>query len=254
MGQSLSAAAVSLTVAGNEGIAPFLTLFLLGIIEKSNPTLLNIEPAMEGIISSWFGLVVLGILTLLEFVAKCVPVIDSLVDSAMTFIVPVMSIAGTFSTLGLYGSNDDDVDGADGAQRKLSIAAGALIVFKIFIVVVGVGFSLGMHFFKMIVRLVGEGWLTNCLAVLEVMFCCVTVTMAVFIREIAIFVACCMGVAVLFTIKHKVYDPWKAKKDAEKEEAASAILAEDDLEGKYEALASNVAPAGGQPADAQKGS
>jgi hypothetical protein len=59
----LSSSAVSLTVSGNTGISPFLTLLLLGIIEKSDPELLNMDGFIEKMLSSWVGLGVLSVLT-----------------------------------------------------------------------------------------------------------------------------------------------------------------------------------------------
>ena len=59
----LSSSAVSLTVAGNTGISPFLTLLMLGIIEKADPELLNMDGFMEKILSNWLGIAVLSILT-----------------------------------------------------------------------------------------------------------------------------------------------------------------------------------------------
>ena len=38
--------------------------------------------------SSWAGLTVWSIMTVLEFVGKCVPVIDQMVDSVEVFVVP----------------------------------------------------------------------------------------------------------------------------------------------------------------------
>lgn len=38
--------------------------------------------------SSWPGLTMWGIMTVLELVGKCVPVIDQMVDSVEVFVVP----------------------------------------------------------------------------------------------------------------------------------------------------------------------
>ena len=84
----LSSSAVSLTVAGNTGISPFLTLFLLGIIERSEPTLLNMDSKMEDILASLPGVGVLGLLTALEFIGKCVPVIDEMIRGGQRLTKP----------------------------------------------------------------------------------------------------------------------------------------------------------------------
>ena len=59
----LSSSAVSLTVAGNTGISPFLTLLLLGIVERADPELLNMDGFIEKILSGWIGISVLAVLT-----------------------------------------------------------------------------------------------------------------------------------------------------------------------------------------------
>ena len=59
----LSSSAVSLTVAGNTGISPFLTLLLLGVVERADPDLLNMDGFIEKVLSSWIGISVLSVLT-----------------------------------------------------------------------------------------------------------------------------------------------------------------------------------------------
>ena len=121
--KTIKAISTSFTVAGNVGISPFLTLFLLGIIERLDSNLLNMNSGMEYMLSSVVGLTLLGILTILEFVGKCVPVIDELIDSVEVFVVPALSVLGTLATMGLLEhaikntdafqeeDNDDDVFG-----------------------------------------------------------------------------------------------------------------------------------------------
>ena len=57
----VTSSAVSLTVSGNTGISPFLTLFLLGVIERSDPELLQMDGWIEKVLSSWISIVILGI-------------------------------------------------------------------------------------------------------------------------------------------------------------------------------------------------
>ena len=98
--QYISTSALSLTLSGNTGVGPFLTLFIVGVIEKADPSLLAMEGWVEKIVASWPAIVIFGILTILEFVGKCVPVIDAVIDSAMTFVVPIFSILGSMSAWG----------------------------------------------------------------------------------------------------------------------------------------------------------
>lgn len=157
----LSACAVTAVVSGNTGVSPFLSLFLVGVVEKIDPTLLNMEGTVEWVLSSWPSLVVLGLLTVLEFVGKCVPLIDTVIDSAMTFVVPVFSVLGSLSTFGLFevANGSSSVEGGAGdegqGRRALSIASGAVVVVQVAIVFVGVVLALSMHAVKMLIRLIG---------------------------------------------------------------------------------------------------
>jgi len=188
----IAAAAVSFTIAGNTGISSFLTLFLVGCIERYDSSLLNMDERMETMLASWPALILLAILTALEFVAMCVPVVDEITDTALTFIVPIVSTIGTLSTFGLYdrfkeSSNSEEYYDDEG--RRLNAGDTAMVAFQCIMVICGICLALTMHFFKMLIRLIGEGWLTNILTILESSWCVTTVLMAVFIRAIAIFVA-----------------------------------------------------------------
>jgi hypothetical protein len=63
-------------------------MFLIGITQKISPESFNMSETMEKIMSSWPGLTMWGIMTVLELVGKCVPVIDQMVDSVEVFVVP----------------------------------------------------------------------------------------------------------------------------------------------------------------------
>jgi hypothetical protein len=93
---TLTSTAVSFVVGGNTGISPFLSLFLVGIVERCNSKLLNMSGFTEALLSSYAGLTFLGAATVLEFVSHCVPVVDQIIDSIMTFVVPIMSVLGMF--------------------------------------------------------------------------------------------------------------------------------------------------------------
>ena len=115
--KTIKAISTSFTVAGNIGISPFLTLFLLGIIERYDETLLNMNSGMENLLSSVTGLGFLGLLTIGEFIGKCIPIVDEMIDSVEIFIVPALSVLGSLATMGLLeiawlesdeGPNEDD--------------------------------------------------------------------------------------------------------------------------------------------------
>ena len=78
----LTTTALSMTVSGNTGVAPFTTLFITGFIERMDPDLLAMEGWTEKVLASWWSLAVFGVLTVLEFIGKCVPIIDEIIDEA----------------------------------------------------------------------------------------------------------------------------------------------------------------------------
>lgn len=53
---TLTATAVSFTVAGNTGVTPFLTLFLVGCVERANPNLLQMDETMETLLASYMAI------------------------------------------------------------------------------------------------------------------------------------------------------------------------------------------------------
>jgi hypothetical protein len=63
-----------------------------------------------------------------------------------------------------------------------------------------------MHGIKMLVRLIGEGWLTYCLTVIETMWVVISLTLAIFVREIAIAFAIIICVTAGYNIKKRYID------------------------------------------------
>lgn len=230
----LSASALSLVISGNTGISPFLSLWIVGLCERVDPTLLNMTGNMEALLSSWPALIFLGVMTILEFLAKCIPVLDEVVDSIMVFLVPVVSAIGSLSTFGVFDStynfsvddidmnnvqvnyNDDAAAAADGAEADgaarfledmgANSHSSALMVLQGFLIVVGIGLALLIHMFKMIVRLLGEGCLTNFITIVETTWIAISITIAIYIRPIAIGVAILLGCAGAFSFKRNFYD------------------------------------------------
>ena len=103
--QYISASALSVTLGGNSGVAPFLTLLIVGIIERADPTLLNMEDWVSKAVASWPSIAVLGALTIVEFVAKCVPCVDAVYESSMAFVAPILSVFGSVSAFGLFNDS-----------------------------------------------------------------------------------------------------------------------------------------------------
>lgn len=191
---------------------------------------------LESIVASWPGLLFLGIMTVLEFVSKCVPVLDEIVDSFMVWIVPFMSILGTLSTMGLVTMNSSgDGSGADDDQgRRLNAASGALLFLQILLICFGIVLALSMHLTKMFVRLLGVGWLTGILTVVEAGWCITTVTMAIFIQQIAIALAVVMVVGAGYVVKRKWWDK-RHSGDEEGGEDGQQIQGDDGATSSYHA-------------------
>lgn len=215
--------AISMVVGGNTGINPFLTLFLVGCIQKSDPTLLNMEGTMEIVLTSWPSLIVLGSGSILEFVSHCVPVLDEIIDSIMTVVVPIMSILGSLSTFGLF--NQFTTSASDQDNRELGDAGHrALVFFQVCMVLFSIGLALCLHLFKMLVRLLGQGWLTGLLTCMETTWTFFAIFLVIFIKSIAILIAVCLLCFAGYAIKRKFVD--KDVPDKKAEEADTIVDAE----------------------------
>jgi hypothetical protein len=151
----LTTTALSFTISGNTGVSPFMSLFLVGIIEKTNPELLQMDGTIEWILSSWLSIVIWGILMVAEIVGKCIPVVDEIIDSAMVFVVPLVSTLASLSTFGLFTAVNNGESIEDEGRRALSIASGILTFLQICIVGIGIILALCMHGMKMLLRLIG---------------------------------------------------------------------------------------------------
>mmetsp|Transcript_10061 Transcript_10061/g.22374 ORF Transcript_10061/g.22374 Transcript_10061/m.22374 type:complete len:240 (-) Transcript_10061:182-901(-) len=229
LSQTITALSTAFTFAGNSGVSPFLTLFIIGAIEKADPTLLDMDTISERILASWPSLVVLSIFSIGEFVGKCVPVLDELIDSAEIFVVPFISIIASLSATGLLSADSTD----DDEHRNLSIASNTLVFLKTVVVLVGMGLALGIHLMKMLLRLFGQGCFTGCITVVEVFFVVVTVTAAVYVEWVAIFVAACMFILTGYILKRKYLN--KKSSDADNlpnrtAESATSSLLDNEIE------------------------
>mmetsp|Transcript_22724 Transcript_22724/g.36804 ORF Transcript_22724/g.36804 Transcript_22724/m.36804 type:complete len:358 (+) Transcript_22724:495-1568(+) len=212
----LASSALSLTVSGNTGISPFLTLLILGVVEISDPTLLNMGDTMEAILAGWYSIAILAILTLLEIVGKCVPVVDEFIDSVEVWVVPVLSIFGTLGVVGLLdlAATDDGLEEqpeettGDQSQGQRLLEGGVgdsfLIAWKVVLVVFGIGLSLLIHFFKMIIRISGLvcclGCCHPCITIVELSVVCCGVVFAILIQPIAIITCLLFLVAASYTV------------------------------------------------------
>jgi hypothetical protein len=236
----ISSSALSLVVSGNTGISPFLTLFVLGLVEMGNPSLLNMGETMEVMLASWWSIGILGILTLGETVGKCIPAIDEIIDSAEVFVVPVISVLASLATLGLLpvpgGSSNADAAGqgesldvlgmlgdSGGDYRLLQeddtvvvaivedesndFGEGFITFTKVFLVIVGIGLSLLIHFLKMLLRVsslvCSGGCCQPCITVMEFSLVISGVVLSILAPAFAIVACIVLLIAAGWVIKVK---------------------------------------------------
>jgi len=245
----ITSSAISLTMAGNTGISPFLTLLLLGLVEIANPELLHMGPAMETLLTSWWSIGILGVLSLGEIIGKCIPALDEAIDSVEVFIVPVLSVLASIATLGLLPGSDTppDVDvvaliEGPGGYRLLqdddtanTFGEGFITFTKVCLVVGGVVLALSIHFFKMIVRVSSIGCTAGCcqpcITITEIAMVVVGVILAVVVPLFAVFAALFLLFAAGYAIRSKCCKP---QKDNDDEPQDKNMDTKDDIEKQQE--------------------
>jgi hypothetical protein len=228
----ISSAAVSLTMAGNAGISPFLTLLLLGVIEMANPELLNMGETMEMLLASWWSIGILGLLAIGEMMGKCIPAVDEVIDSVEVFVVPVVSILATMATMGLLPMPEgsqldagqgqkidaigifDSGDGFRNLQEEIDpdldpnyFGEGFMTFTKFCLVTIGIGLSLAIHFFKMLVRVsslvCSGGCCQPCITIIEYVLVVFGVILAILAPAFAIVASIVLLVAAGYIIRVK---------------------------------------------------
>lgn len=265
--QYISASALSVTLGGNSGVAPFMTLLIVGIIERIDPSILNMEDWVQKVVSSWPSIVVLGALTIVELVAKFVPCVDVVYESSMAFVAPILSIFGSVSAFGLfnvatqeqsrtlyyagqhnmtdygylyepnnYYYEDHIVAGEElNNHRRLAEKSGWLVFLQVMLCLVGIIISILVHLFKLLMRLIGQGCCTCCITTAEYTWTVTSVIITILIVPIAIATAIILIVAAGVGFKKKVWDE-RIKKKHEAAAAAAAktttITAEVETDGK----------------------
>mmetsp|Transcript_26312 Transcript_26312/g.39853 ORF Transcript_26312/g.39853 Transcript_26312/m.39853 type:complete len:285 (-) Transcript_26312:55-909(-) len=216
----ITSAAVSFTMSGNTGISPFLTLFLMGVLERMDGTLLNMDGWIEQVVSSWAGLISFGVLACVEFAGKCIPAVDALIDSINVFVVPVMSVLSTLGSIGLLDAITDATSG-----RRLAMGETALLIFKICLVLFGAILALLIHLCKLLLRLIGlaccAGFCQPFITIVETTTVVSCVFLAVYIKQVAIATAVIFFILAGYGVKKRFID--KKKKESEEEEDAKDV-------------------------------
>jgi len=258
--QYISASALSVTLGGNSGVAPFLTLFIVGIIERVDPNLLNMEEWVSKAVASWPSVAVLGALTIVEFVAKCVPCVDAVYESSMAFVAPVLSVFGSFSAFGLFNAVPEEQSRTLHAEynynmtdaylyyenieefnehRRLAEKSGWLVFLQVMLCSVGVIVAILVHLFKLLMRVIGEGCCTCCITSVEYTWTVTSVIITILIVPVAIGTAAILIVAAGVGFKKKFLD-----KRVEERAAVAAEHSVDQTDGeKKENVGENVCDA-----------
>lgn len=249
--QYISASALSVTLGGNSGVAPFLTLFIVGIIERVDPNQLNMEEWVSKAVASWPSIAVLGALTIVEFIAKCVPCVDAVYESSMVFVAPILSVFGSVSAFGLFNAvpeeqtrtlyaqynmtdahfHNDNI-GEFNDHRRLAEKSGGLVFLQVMLCFVGVIVAILVHLFKLLMRVIGEGCCTCCITSVEYTWTVTSVIITILIVPIAIVTAIILIVAAGVGFKKKVLDKRMERRIEEKAKTAAAVEHSADQTGR----------------------
>jgi Domain of unknown function (DUF4126) len=234
----LTSSAISMVIAGNTGVTPFLTLLIIALLERSDPDLLNMQGKLEEYLASDAGIAILSTVTVLEFLSMCIPIVDEMVDAGMTFIIPIISAIASASTFGLFLQRDDD---NSSEERLLQEGGGGGVSWigplQVFLMLVGIILALSIHFFKMIVRLIGQGW---CLTVMETIWTISTIFIVLYIQPIAIVLAIVICLAAGYGVYRLILRIKKRRADAAVAAAAAGAQPPPKSEGAKAAMAGGV--------------
>jgi hypothetical protein len=242
--QYIGASALSVTLGGNSGVAPFLTLFIVGVIERVDPNLLNMEDWVSKAVASWPSIAVLGALAILELVAKCIPCVDTVYESIMAFVAPILSVFGSVSAFGLfnvvpqeqsrtlyaeynyYNTTDAHFHGENMEEhdqhRRLAERSGWLVFLQVMLCFVGIIVTILVHLFKLFMRVIGEGCCTCCITSVEYAWTVTSVIITILIVPLAIATAIILIIASGVGFKKKVWDKRIEKRRMEEEKAKAA--------------------------------
>lgn len=228
---SLKILALSFTVSGNSGISPFLTLLTLLAVNRVNPYFLNMKDYLQPVAEHWLTLLTMTGLTFIELIAKCIPCIDELVDSIVLFIIPFVSVASTLCTFGMYSESNESTENISNYEREyyynniddnvqnfynenryqnlryrqltVDFNVSALVIIQIISIILGIGLSICLHLFKMVVRLMGEGCLTCSITILEYIFVIFTLITTIWMHEVALFVGTGFIIISILTLSRR---------------------------------------------------
>jgi hypothetical protein len=126
-----------------------------------------------------------------------------------------LGVAGVLEYVTMNTATTADVESSigqrflqgDGEHDNNNAGENFLIVWKVLLVVMGIGLSLLIHFFKMLVRISGLvcccGCCQPCITILELTAVCLGVVFAIFIQPIAIVTCLLLIIAAIYTVRVK---------------------------------------------------
>ena len=167
--------ALSLCVSSQSGVRAFVPTFVMSLIAWVAPDHIQLSGTMQWLAHP-AAVVVTGVLAVAECVGSMVPVVESILQAAMTFVHPVMGL------LNAIGPDLGD-DLTQYTQAPMAILGGSQ--------------ALIFHLIKLLVRTLGLGFLGPFVAVLENVGVAVLVPLACVFGVFAMFLACCL-LAVVF--------------------------------------------------------
>lgn len=222
-------------------------------------------------VASWPSIAVLGALTIVEFVAKCVPCVDAVYESSMSFVAPILSVFGSMSAFGLFNAMPEDEEQSRTLRsteynynnltdayhyyydesmeefnnhRRLTAKSGWLVFLQVVLCTIGVIIAILVHLFKLLMRVIGEGCCTCCITSVEYTWTVTSVIITILIVPIAIATAVILIVAAGVGFKKKVYDKKIERRKEEKANAAVVVVERSadkaDVEAAVECSADQV--------------
>jgi len=224
---------VSLSLAGSCGMAPFLSILVIGILQKTFPSLLDMHDSIRLLLSSTVSLLFLGIMAILQVLASCKAAtrMSHIFNSTNVVIVPIMSICATLSTLGMFEYNKSNFEEDDSRERRLTytLTLSTQFIFQTILITLGIFLSISIHMFRMLIRnVVLESSSKFVLTFIETCICIISVVLVVIYNKAAIGVCLTFQLAAIFNVKKRFQQKHERRlrliEEAENPEAASESM------------------------------
>lgn len=171
--QTVTQYALSLVLSQQSGVRAFLPTFLVSLLSLVRPDIVELSGTM-----SWLkhpaSASISGILAAAEMAASMIPGIENIVQSVMTFVHPIMGVVNAV---------------APNLGDATAYTQGPMAVF-------GGSQALILHLIKLLLRVLGLGFLGPCIACIEHTIVFAAVPLAIFFGSLAIALAACFLLAL----------------------------------------------------------